>query len=347
MVKAVCQPPAAQSGTRRPAIAAAAVALGFAFVMALAWSALGRPAAADDYPTRPVTILVPLGAGGAMDIIARLMAPRLAARLGKSVVVENRTGAGTVLAANDVAHGTPDGYTLLDAPSGTLTTNATLYKQLSYDPAADFVPIALYCQVPFVLVTNPAEPFRTVPELIAYARANPGKLSFGSTGVGAVPHLAGEILKSMAGIDMVHVPYKGGPPALNDIMAGNIQLFFADTAITPPLIDSGKIRALGVSSKSRVGVLPDVPPIADALPGFEAVSWHLIVARSGTPPAIVDRLHDEFKAVVKSPEIWQQMISMGLIPVDTASVEELRRLVKSEMVHWGDLVRQVGIAGTE
>jgi tripartite-type tricarboxylate transporter receptor subunit TctC len=209
------------------------------------------------------------------------------------------------------------------------------------------VPIALYCQVPFVLVTNPSPPFKTVPELIAYAKANPGKLSFGSTGTGAVPHLAGEILKSMAGIDMVHVPYKGGPPALNDIMAGNIQLFFADTAITPPLIESGKIVALGVSSKTRVGVLPDVPPIADALPGLEAVSWHLIVAPRGTPPDVVSRLHDELKAVIKSPDIWQQMTAMGLIPIDTPSVEELQRFVKAEIVHWGDLVRQVGIAATE
>jgi tripartite-type tricarboxylate transporter receptor subunit TctC len=305
------------------------------------------PAAAEDYPDRPVTILIPLAAGGAMDIIARTFAPKLAARLGKPVLVEERVGAGTVLAANDVAHGTPDGYTLLDAPSGTLTTNVTLYQKLSYDPVTDFVPIALYCQVPFVLVTNPSQPFKTIPELIAYAKANPGKLSFASTGVGAVPHLAGELLKSMAGIDMVHVPYKGGPPALNDVMGDHVQLFFADTAITPPLIASGKIRALGVTSKTSVAVMPDVPPIADALPGFEAVSWHLIVAQSGTPRPIVDRLHDEFRTVIKSPEIWQQMTSMGLIPVDTPSVEELQRFVKAEIVRWGDLVQKVGIAGTE
>jgi len=319
-------------------------------VAAAAVLALGvvcQPLAADDYPARPITILIPLAAGGAMDIIARSFAPKLAERLGKPVLVEERVGAGTVLAANDVAHGAPDGYTLLDAPSGTLTTNVTLYGKLSYDPVADFTPIALYCQVPFVLVTNPAEPFKTVPELIAYAKGNPGKLSFASTGVGAVPHLAGEMLMSMAGIDMVHVPYKGGPPALNDVMGDHVQLFFADTAITPPLIAAGKIRALGVSSKTRVDALPGVPPIADTVPGFEAVSWHLVVAPSGTPRPIVDRLHDEMKSVIKSPDIWQQMISMGLIPVDTASVEDLRRFVKSEIVHWGDLVRKIGIAGTE
>jgi tripartite-type tricarboxylate transporter receptor subunit TctC len=315
--------------------------------IALALGTWLQPAQAQDYPTRPITLLVPLGAGGAMDIIVRSMAPKLSAQLGKSVVVENRVGAGTVLAANDVAHGTADGYTLLIAPSGTLTTNATLYKKLSYDPLQDFVPIALYCQVPFVLVSNPSLPFKTVPELIAYANANPGKLSFGSTGTGAVPHLAGEMLKSMAGIDMVHVPYKGGPPALNDVMAGNIQLFFADTAITPPLIEAGKIRALGVSSKARADVLPDVPPIADAVPGFEAVSWHMVVAKNGTPPAVVSRLHDEFKAVIKSPEIWQQMIKMGLIPIDTPSVGELQNFVKAEVVRWGKIVQQVGLAGTQ
>jgi len=318
-----------------------------ALLVALALSSANRPVSAEDYPSHPVTILVPLSAGGAMDIIMRSMAPKLSERLGKPVLIENRTGAGTVLAANDVAHGTPDGYTLLDAPSGTLTTNVTLYRKLSYDPEKDFIPIALYCHVPFVLVTNPSQPYKTVPDLVAYAKANPGKLSFGSTGTGAVPHLAGEMLKSMAGIEMVHVPYKGGPPALNDLMGDHIQLFFADTAITPPLIEAGKIRALGVSSKTRVDVLPNVPPIADSLPGFDAVSWHLIVAQSGTPKPIVDKLHDDFKAVIKLPDIRQQMIGMGLIPIDTPSVDELEGFVKSEIVRWGDVVRRVGIAKTE
>jgi tripartite-type tricarboxylate transporter receptor subunit TctC len=310
--------------------------------------ALCQTARAQDYPTRPITMLVPLAAGGAMDIITRSFAPKLAERLGKPALVEDRVGGGTVLAANDVAHGTPDGYTLLVAPSGTLTTNLALYKKLSYDPLRDFVPIALYCQVPFVLVSNPDLPFRTLSEMIAYAKANPGKMSFGSTGTGAVPHLAGELLKTMAGIDLVHVPYKGGPPALNDVVAGHIQMFFSDTAIAPQLIAAGKIRALGVSSKTRAGVLPDVPAIAEAgVPGFEAVSWHMVVAPSGTPPQIVNKLHDEFKAVIKTPEIWQQMIAMGLIPIDTPPVAELQEFVKSEIGRWGKIVQQVGIAGTE
>jgi tripartite-type tricarboxylate transporter receptor subunit TctC len=334
----ICRIGMAGQPIRRAALAAC---------IAAALSAAARPGLAEDYPNRPITVLVPLAAGGAMDIIVRTMAPKLSERLGTPVLVENRTGGGTVLAANDVAHGTPDGYTLLDAPGGTLTTNVTLYKTLSYDPVKDFIPLALYCRVPFVLVSNPALPFETIPELIAYAKDNPGKLAIGSTGTGTVPHLAGEILKSMAGIDMVPVPYRGMPPALNDLMAGNIQLLFADPAVAPPLIAAGKIRALGVSSKTRVGVVPDVPPIADALPGFEVVSWHLIVIQSGTPKPIVDRLHDEIRAVTTAPDVAQQMIRMGLIPVDTPSVEELQSLVKSEIVRWGRIVAQVGLTGTE
>jgi len=320
----------------------------YCLLAAIAAVALAQTAPAQDFPTRAITMVVPLGAGGAMDIIARAFAPKLAERLGKPVVIENRVGGGTVIAANAVAHAAPDGHTLLIAPSGTLTTNVTLYKKLSYDPVKDFVPVALYTRVPFVLVVNPAVPAKTMAELVAYAKANPGKLSFGSTGTGAAPHLAGEMLKTMAGIEMTHVPYKGGPPALNDTLAGHVQLFFADTAITPPLLAEGRFRALGVSSLARVGVLPDVPTIAEAgVPGFDAVSWHLIVAPASTPRPIVDKLHAELKRVIASDEVWQQMVKMGLIPVDTPSVEELQSFVASEIVRWGKLVQQVGIAGTE
>jgi tripartite-type tricarboxylate transporter receptor subunit TctC len=302
----------------------------------------------QDYPSRPITLVIPLAAGGAMDIIARSFGPRLADRLGKPVVIENRTGGGTVTGALAVAKAPPDGHTLMIAPSGTLTTNVTLYKKLPYDPVKDFIPIALYTKVPFVLVMNPAMPARNLAELIAYARQNPGKLSFASTGTGAVPHLAGEIFKTMAGIALTHVPYRGGPPALNDVIAGHVQLFFADTAITPPLLNEGKIRALGVTSTTRAGVLPDIPTIAEAgLPGFEAVSWHLIVAPAGTPMPVVNRLHAELQTVMASADIRRQMIEMGLIPVDTPSVEELQRFVDAEIVRWGRIVEQVGIAGTE
>jgi tripartite-type tricarboxylate transporter receptor subunit TctC len=311
-------------------------------------AASSLPAQAEEYPSRPITLVLPLGAGGAMDIVARgTLGPRLAERLGQPVVIENRTGGGTVIAANAVAKAAPDGYTLLFAPSGTFTTNVAVFKQLPYDPTRDFVPIALTSKVAFVLVVNPSLPVQSMAELIAYAKANPGKLSFASTGTGQAPHLAGEMLKSMAGIEMTHVPYKGSPPALNDVIAGHVQLTFTDPAISPPLIKDAKVRALGVSSLTRVDVLPDVPPIAQTLPGFEAVSWHLVAAPADTPKAVVDRLHAELAAVLALPEVRRQMINIGLIPVDTPSVTELRRFVSDEIVRWGKLVEQAGIAGSE
>jgi tripartite-type tricarboxylate transporter receptor subunit TctC len=315
---------------------------------ALACLAAHGPTRAQDFPNKPVTIVVPLAAGGALDVITRSYAQRLAERLGKPVIVENRTGGGTVTAAVAVAKAAADGHTLLNAPSGTLATNATLFKALPYDPAKDFVPIALYAKVPFVLVINPALPAKTLREFIAYTKANPGKVSFASTGTGTVPHLGMEMLKLMAGIEMIHVPYRGTPPALNDVIAGHVQLFFADTAISPPIIQAGKVRALGVSSLTRAGVVPDVPTVAEAgVPGFEAVSWHMLIAPAGTPKPVVDRLHADMRAVMKLPEIEKQMIEMGLIPIDSPSVDELHRFVESEIVRWGDIVRKVGIAGTE
>ena len=317
-------------------------------LIALACLAFHQPATAQEFPTKPITLVVPLAAGGAMDIIARSFGPKLADRLGKPVIIENRLGGGTVTGAVSVAKSAPDGHTLLIAPSGTLTTNVTLYKKLPYDPVKDFVPVALYTKVPFVLVLNPSVPATNLAELITYAKANPGKLSFGSTGTGAVPHLAGEILKTMAGIEMTHVPYRGGPPALNDTIAGHVQLFFADTAITPPLFKEGRVRPLGVSSLTRAAVLPDVPTISEAgLPGFEAVSWHLIVAPAGTPQPVVDKLHAGAQGRDAGARYANQMAEMGLIPIDTPSVDELTRFVETETVRWGKIVQQVGIAGTE
>jgi tripartite-type tricarboxylate transporter receptor subunit TctC len=264
------------------------------------------------------------------------------------VIIENRTGGGTVIAASAVAKAAPDGYTLLFAPAGTLTTNATLYKKLPYDPGKDFVPVALTTKVGFVLVINPSLPVRNVADLIKYAKANPGKLSFASTGTGATPHLAGEMLKNMAGFEMTHIPYKGSPPALQDVMAGHVHMTFTDPAISPALIRDDKVRALGVSSLTRVGVLPDVPTIAESgLPGFEAVSWHMVVAPAGTPKDIVNRLNAELKTIVALPEVQRKIRDMGLIAIDTSSPDELKRFLDDEINRWGKLVHQVGIAGTE
>jgi tripartite-type tricarboxylate transporter receptor subunit TctC len=308
---------------------------------------IGGPLSAETFPSRPVMLVVPLGAGGAMDVIIRTMGPKLTEQLGQPMIVENKTGGGTVTAAQYVAKSVAaDGYTLLVAPSGTLTTNAVLYKTLPYDPVHDFVPIALYAKVPFVLVVNSSLPINNIADLVRYSKGG-GTLSYSSTGTGAVPHLATELLKSALGIEMTHVPYRGAPPALTDVVAGHVQLTFADPSIAPPMLKDGKVRALGASSLSRIGIMPDVPPLAEAgVPGFEAASWHMVVAPASTPPDVVAKLHAAFKAVGKLPEIQERLTGMGLIPVDTPSVPELKKFLEAEMIKWRAQVEKAGIAGS-
>jgi tripartite-type tricarboxylate transporter receptor subunit TctC len=304
---------------------------------------------AQDYPTRPITLILPLGAGGAMDILARgQLGPKLGERLGKTVVIENRTGGGTVIAATAVAKSPPDGYTLFFTPAGTLTTNVTLYKQLPYDPAKDFVPIALTSKVAFILAVNPSLPVNSVADLVKYAKERPGQLTYGSTGIGATPHLAFEMFQRAAGIKMTHVPYRGMPPATSDVVAGHISMVFTDPAIAPPLIAEGKLKALAVSSLTRIASVPNVPTLHElGFKDFEAVSWHMVVAPAGTPKEIVARLNKELKSIVALPEVQQQILKMGLTANDTASPDELKRYLDAEIERWGKLVQQVGIAGTE
>jgi len=321
--------------------------LAIAFAIGLAIASLATvPLRAQDFPTRPITLIVPLGAGGVMDVISRVLGQKLSERLGKPVVIENRTGGGTVTAAVQVAKAAPDGHTLLNAPSGTLATNVALYKALPYDPPKDFVPIALYAKIPFVLVVNPALPVRSLADLARLAKERP--LSYGSTGTGTVQHLAGELLKRRLGIEMTHVPYRGVMQSLTDVAAGHVQVAFASPDSAMALIRDGKVRPLGVSTLARVNVLPDVPPLAEAgVAGFEAVSWHLIVAPAATPPAIVERLHGEIKRIMAAPELTRQIADMGLIPIDTPPVDELRRFISTEIALWGALVQQAGIAGSQ
>ena len=313
----------------------------------IAWAlCAGSAALAETFPAKPITLVVPLGAGGAMDVIVRTMGAKLTERLAQPMIVENKTGGGTVTAAQFVAKAAPDGYTLLVAPSGTLTTNAVLYKTLPYDPVRDFVPVALYTKMPFVLVVNPSLPINNVADLVRYSKGG-GALSYSSTGTGAVPHLATELLKSALGIEMTHVPYRGAPPALTDVVAGHVQLTFADPSLAPPMLKDGKVRALGASSLSRIGIMPDVPPLAEAgVPGFEAVSWHMVVAPAGTPPEVVEKLHAAFKAIGQLPEIQEKLVGMGLIPIDTPSVGDLRKFLEAEMTKWRQQVEKAGIAGS-
>ncbi|MGH6770662.1 MAG: Bug family tripartite tricarboxylate transporter substrate binding protein [Xanthobacteraceae bacterium] len=316
-------------------------------VIAVLSAAAAQSARGQNYPARQVTLVLPFSPGGSIDLAARVLAQKLTERLGQSFIVENRPGAGTVIAANHVAKSAPDGYTVLIALS-PLATNATLRKKLPYDTANDLVPLARIADIPFVLVVHPSLPVKTVPELVKYAKARAGTLSFASSGPGSTLHLAGELLKSMTGIQMTHVPYKGGPPALNDVVAGHVQLVFADPASAVPQIRAGKVRPLGVSSRVRLPVLPEIPPIAEAgLPGFEAVSWSLAVVPAHTPAPVLDTLNGALKAIVAMPDVQQQFIKFGMIPRTTPSPQELQGFLKSEIARWGKLVQQAGIAGSQ
>jgi tripartite-type tricarboxylate transporter receptor subunit TctC len=302
------------------------------------------PAAAQDYPARTTTIICPYAPGGATDILSRMLGRGLEERLGKSFVTENRPGAGTVLAAHIVAKAQPDGYTLLMGTSTPLAINATLHRNLPYDPAKDFVPLALIANVPFVLVVTPSLPVKSVADLVKYAKDNPGKLSFGTSGPGSPHHLYMELFKTMTSTEMVHVPYKGSVPALTDVIAGRIPVMFVDLAPALQFIKNGNVRAIGVSSITRVPQLPEVPPVADSVPGFEAVAWQMLVAPNGTSKPIVDKLHTALKNIEAQPQFNEQVAKLGMVPVDTPSIAELQAYVKSEIVRWGKVVEKSGAA---
>jgi tripartite-type tricarboxylate transporter receptor subunit TctC len=316
-------------------------------VSALAATGSAFPQAGADYPARTVTIVVPFTPAGTTDILGRFAAQALEQRLGKPFVVENRPGAGQQIGVGAVAKSAPDGHTLLVAASSALAINPTLYKRLSYDPVKDFTPIAMLAHLPFVLVVDPSLPVRTVTELVAYAKARPGGLSYGSGGVGASHHLYGELFKSLTGVEMTHVPYKGTVPALNDVIAGHIQVLFSDAPPVLPQIRAGKVRALGVTTAARMPIAPDIAPLGDSIPGFNSAPWQMLVTRAGTPRAIVDRLHDEISRHVASRAGTKQLTEMGLIPGEATSPDELARFVTSEIETWGRIVRQAGAAGTQ
>jgi tripartite-type tricarboxylate transporter receptor subunit TctC len=317
------------------------------FAVLIALGLGGLVAWAQDYPSRPVTIVVPFAAGGGTDILGRMVAQHLEQRLGRPFLIENKPGAGSTTAAAFVARAQPDGYTLLMAPSNTLAVALTIYKNIAYDPVADFVPLGLIAQTPFMLIVNPALPVHAVAGLIRLAKEKPGELSFGSAGPGTPHHLYAELFKSMTGIEMGHVPYRGSLPLLNDVVAGHIPLAFIDFGPSIGMLQAGKVRPLGISTKIRLAQFPDIPPIADAVPGFDAASWQMLVAPAHTPRPIVDKLHRELLAVVALPEFRDQIVAGGMLPMDNPSVEGLQDFVKSEIVRWGAVVRQAGLAGTE
>jgi tripartite-type tricarboxylate transporter receptor subunit TctC len=309
----------------------------------------GAPASAQPYPAKPINIVVPLAAGSGMDSIARLYGDQLSQALGKPVLIDNRPGAATMLGTAAVATAPPDGYTLLVATSSAMAINPVLYKKINYDPDKDFVPISFYVKSPFILVVDPALPVRSVPELIAYAKASATPLTYSSPGAGVAQHLSVEFMKQRFGLNMTHVPYRNTPQSITDIAAGHVNLGFAEAGASLPLIQEGKLRALAVSASARLAVVPDVPPFSEAAgaPDFEAVSWHILFAPAATPKDIVDKLHQQMKQIMAAPEMRKLVADLGLIPYDTPSVDGIRTYIKSEQEKWGALVRKLGLEGSQ
>ncbi len=302
---------------------------------------LAAPAVAD-YPDRPVKLVVPFPAGGGADALARTIMPRVAQELGTSIVIDNRPGAGGNVGAEFVAHAAPDGYTLLYGTNGTHAINRALYAKQGFDPVRDFAPVSRMTQIAALLVVHPAVPARNVAELVDYAKASPGKVFFASAGNGTTSHLAGELFKTAAGVDIVHVPYRGGGLAAADLAGGQVQMMIDVMPNVLPLAAGGKLRALGVSTAARVPAAPDIPTIAESgLPGFEVSAWDGIFAPAGTSAAVVERLNAAIRAALADPKVREVLIARGAQPV-TGTPDELARHVAAESEKWARVVRQSG-----
>jgi tripartite-type tricarboxylate transporter receptor subunit TctC len=299
-------------------------------------------ASAQAYPTRPIQVIVPFAGGSASDVVMRILLDRMAKSIGQPFIVDNRPGAGGNIGSDLVAKSKPDGYTLLMGTVGTHAINPSLYKNMPYDHVKDFVPVILVAGVPNVLVVNPSLPVHSVPELIAYAKANPGKLNFASSGNGTSIHLSGELFKAMTGVEMTHVPYKGSAPALTDLIGGQVQLMFDNLPSSLPFIKAGKLRALAVTSGARAAALPDLPTLAESgLPGFEASSWFGVLAPAGTPRDIVAKLNGAIAGWLASPEAKEKLLAQGAIAAG-GTPEDFARHIGAETSKWAKVVKASG-----
>jgi tripartite-type tricarboxylate transporter receptor subunit TctC len=308
---------------------------------AAALPAISRAARAQSYPTKPVRIVVGFAAGGVTDIAARLIGQWLSERLGQQFIIDNRPGAASNIATELVAHSASDGYTLLlIGPAAAV--NATLYQNLGFNFMRDLAPIATIYSAPLVMEVNPSLPSKTMAEFVAYARANPGKVNFASAGSGSSAHITGELFKRMAGVDMQHVPYRGDAPAVTDVMSGQVQVMFANTAASMAYVRAGRLRALAVTTATRWDGLPDVPTVAESLPGFEASSWQGIVAPKDTPVEIIDKLNKEINVGLADPGLKARLADLGAVPMPMEPAE-FGKLIAAETEKWGKVVRAANI----
>ena len=297
---------------------------------------------AQAYPSKPIRFVVPYPAGGPLDTVARLLGAKVGESVGQPVVVDNKPGAGGNIGADIVAKSPADGYTILMGAVATHAINPTLYKSIPYDPIKDFAPVTQVASTPNVLVVNPALPAKDVKELIAHAKANPGKLSFGSGSIGSAGHLAGELFKATAGVDMVHVPYKGAAPAMQDLIGGRTQLMFDNLASSLGQVKAGKVRALAVTTAKRTALAPELPTIAEAgLPGFDISTWFGVFAPAGTPKPALDRLHAEFARALAAPDVLEKMTSLGAEPVGNTP-EEFAAFIRAEADKYAKVIRASG-----
>ncbi len=298
---------------------------------------------AQAWPNRPIRFILPTAPGGAADLTARILADKLTASLGQSVYVDSKPGAGGNIGVDLAAKSPPNGYTMVLGIIGAIAINVSLYEKLPYNPATDLLPVTQAVNALNVLVVNPALPVKTVAELVAYAKANPGKLNFASTGPGQTDHLAGELFNSLAGIKMVHVPYKGGPAAMQDLLAGNVQVMFATVTTALGSIKAGKVRPLAMTGARRNIVLPDVPTIAEAgLPDYVVNNWYGVFVPAGTPPEIVARLNDEIGKALNSPDVKQRLLESGL-EVAPSSAAEFGTYVQTETRKWAKVIKDAGV----
>jgi tripartite-type tricarboxylate transporter receptor subunit TctC len=309
-----------------------------AFTILVSGSALGQ-----DYPSRPIRIVVPFSAGaGVVDIMARLVGQHLSSAIGQPVLIENRPGAGGIPGTELASKAAPDGYTLL-MTNVSLVVGSFLYPSLPFDAQRDFVPVTMVNSAPLLLVVNPTIPVTSVKELIAYSRAHPGQLNYGSGGVGSTPHLCVELLKSLSGLDATHVPYKGGAPALSDLVGGQLALMIENMPGTMPFVRSGKLRALAISSARRSPLAPELPTIAEAgVPGYEVIGWNGVFVPKGTPPAVIAKLQGEVAKVLRAPEVRQRLETLGAEPVGSAP-EEFGKFFREDMARWGKIIKEKGI----